>query len=246
MCYVKYYTLLLLTFLIFSTAEAQINPVYKVMIERGWTPLSSNEKRELTHEQMDKEYISSMGYNDTIISNLKKIGVDFTLLRTMYGHLDEKYFAALSDCIVIGTVKRKEYPMEEDDFFHTIAYIKVEEFVRNDYNLSKSEIPVMIRSGPTSSGEILIQEGEDTLRIGENVLLFLSAHGLIMYAYNNQIDKLYDELINDPIIRFKIRATFDLEDGKVIGRDGVKDLVKVKNDINTVLKAINYSKSAGK
>jgi hypothetical protein len=231
--------LLIYFIFIFSTAQAQLNPVYKVMIERGWTPLLSNDKRELTHEQMDKEYISSMGYNDTIISNLKKIGVDFTWLRTMYGHLDEKYFAALSDCIVIGTVKRKEYPMEEDDFFHTIAYIKVEEFLRNDYNLSKSEIPVMIHSGQTSSGEILIQEGEDTLRIGENVLLFLSAHGLIMFAYNNQIDKLYDELINDPIISFKIRAKYDLKDGKVIGRDGVKDLIVVKDDINTVIKAIH-------
>lgn len=231
--------LLIYFIFIFSTAQAQLNPVYKVMIERGWTPLLSNDKRELTHEQMDKEYISSMGYNDTIISNLKKIGVDFTLLRTMYGHLDEKYFAALSDCIVIGTVKRKEYPMEEDDFFHTIAYIKVEEFLRNDYNLSKSEIPVMIRSGPTSSGEILIQEGEDTLRIGENVLLFLSAHGLIMFAYNNQIDKLYDELINDPIISFKIRAKYDLKDGRVIRRDNAKDLVDVKDDINTVIRAIH-------
>ena len=205
--------LLIYFIFIFSTAQAQLNPVYKVMIEGGWAPLSSNEKRELTHEQMDKEYISSMGYNDTIISNLKKVGVDFTLLRTMYGHLNEKIFTALSDCIVIGTVKRKEYPMVEDDFFHTIAYIKVEEFLRNDYNLSKSEIPVMIHSGPTSSGEIMIQEGEDTLRIGENVFLFLSAHGLIMFAYNSQKDKLYDELINDPIIRFKIKAKYDLESG---------------------------------
>jgi len=231
--------LLIYFIFIFSTAQAQLNPVYKVMIERGWTPLSSNEKRELTHEQMDKEYISSMGYNDTIISNLKKIGVDFTLLRTMHGHLNEKYFAALSDCVVIGTVLRKEYPMVEDAYFHTISYVQIDEFLRNDYKLSKSEIPVMIHSGPTSSGEIMIEESEDTLRIGENVMLFLSAHGLIMFAYNNQIDKLYDELINDPIIRFKIRAKYDLKDGKVIGRDGVKDLIVVKDDINTVIKAIH-------
>ena len=231
---------------IFSTAEGQINPVYKVMIERGWIPILSNEKRVLTHEQMDKEYLSSMGYNDTIISNLKKIGVDFTLLRTMYGHLNEKIFAALSDCIVIGTVKRKEYPMVEDAYFHTIAYVQIDEFLRNDYNRSKTQIPVMIASGPLTSEIRRIREGEDTLRIGENVLLFLSAHGLIMFAYNSQKDKLYDEIINDPIIRFKIKAKFGLKDGKLIGRDGVKDLVKVKNDINTVLKAINYSKSAVK
>lgn len=238
--------LLIYSVLIFSTAQAQLNLVYKVMIERGWTPLSSNENRELTHEQRDKEYISSLGYNDTIISNLKKIGVDFTLLRTMAGHLDEKYFAALSDCIVIGTVKRKEYPMVENTLFHTIAYVQVEEFLRNDYNLSKTQIPVMIASGPLTSEIRRIQEGEDTLRIGENILLFLSAHGLIMYAYNNQIDKLYDELINDPIIRFQVNTKFELKDGKVIGRDGVKDLIVVKDDINTVIKAIHESRSLAK
>jgi hypothetical protein len=188
---------------------------------------------------MDKEFLSSFGYNDTIISNLKKIGVDFALLRSIYGHSNDKIFAALSDCIVIGTVERKEYPLKEDDFFHTIAYIKVEEFLRNDYNLSKSEIPVMVRSGPTFSKLIMMQEGEDTLRIGENVLVFLSAHSLIMFAYNNQMDKLYEELLNDPIIRFKIVAKYNLEDGKVIGRNSVKDLTNVKDDINTILKAIH-------
>ncbi len=241
----KFYTAFLLTLLIFSASIAQENPVYKKMIERGWTPLPKNDKTELTHEQMDEEFLVSMGYNDTIISNLEKIGVDFTLL-PMYGHSDDKIFAALSDCIVIGTVERKEYPLQKGDFFHTIAYIKVEEFLRNDYNLSKIEIPVMINSGPTYTGEIMIQVGEDTLKIGENVLLFLSASGLIMFSNDNYMYKLSDQLKNDPIIRFKIMAKYDLEDGKIIGRRCLKDLVNVKDDINAVLKAIHNSKSADK
>ncbi len=242
----KFCSAFLLTFLIFSTVEAQINPVYKIMIERGWTPLSKNDKTELTHEQMDKEFIIIMGYNDTIISNLRNIGVDLSLLRSMYGHYNEKIIAALSDCIVIGTVERKEYPLQEDDFFHTIAYIKVEEFLRNDYNLPKNEIPVMIHSGPTASEGIMIQVGEDTLKIGEKVLLFLSANELIYESKVNNQHKLYNQLINDPVIRFGVRGKYNLEDGKVIERNSVKNLADVRDDINTVLKAIPYSKSAGK
>lgn len=234
----KYYKLLLLTLLIFSHAEAQINPVYKIMIERGWTPLSGNEFRELTYKQKDKKYIFSMGYDDKIISNLKKVGVDFTLLRAMYGDLNEKILAALSDCIVIGVVKRKEYPMVEDNFFHTIAYIKVEEFLRNNYNLSKSKIPVIIHSGPTSSGGIMMQEGEDTLRIGENVLLFLSANELIYESKVNNQHKLFNQLINDPVIRFGVRGKYNLKDGKAIGKNSVRKLTDVRDDINIILEAI--------
>ena len=246
MCYFKYCAVLLLTLFIFSTLDAQVNPVYKVMIERGWIPSSISEKIKLTHEQMDKDFTIIMGYNDTTISNLKKIGIDFALLHIMYGRLNEKIIAALSDCIVIGTVERKEYPLKEDDFFHTIAYIKVEEFLRNDYNISKSEIAVVIRSGPTSSGEIMMQVGEDTLKIGENVLLFLNANELIYESKVNNQHKLYNQLINNPVIRFGVRGKYNLEDGRVIGRNSVNDLTDVRDDITTVLKAIYYSKSAGK
>ena len=187
-----------------------------------------------------------MGYNDSIVLNLKKIGVDISKLFHVYKPFDEKALTTLSDCIVIGTVERKEYPLQEDDFFHTIAYIKVEEFLRNDYNLSKSEIPVMIRSGPTASEGRMIQVGEDTLKIGENVLLFLSANELIYESKVNNQHKLYNQLINDPVIRFGVREKYNLEYGKVIARNSVKNLADVRDDINTVLKAIPYSKSASK
>ena len=138
-------TLVFLISSIFTIAKAQINPVYKIMKQRGWTPLSVNEKTKLTHEQTDKAFLNSMGYNETIVSNLKKIGIDFKILHWMYGHLNDKIYAAISDCIVIGTVERKEYPLKEKAWFHTIAYVQIEEFLRNDYNISASQIPIMIR-----------------------------------------------------------------------------------------------------
>ena len=119
---IKYLFLILTTLTMFA-AKAQTNPVYNIMVERGWAPLAGENKTGLTHDEMDKEFLLSMGYNDTTVSNLKTIGVDLSSLRTMYSHLNEKVFTALSDCIIIGVVKRKEYPMKENASFNTIAYI---------------------------------------------------------------------------------------------------------------------------
>jgi hypothetical protein len=240
MCYLKKFcTALLLTFLIFSTVEAQVNPVYKIMRQRGWVPQSSNDKIKLTPDQVNEKFLISMGYNDTIVSHLKKIGVDLLKLNTVRRPWNEKILTAISDCIVIGTVASKEYPLVKSASFHTIAHIQVEEFLRNDYDLPKSQVLVMIESGPTGvPGERDILFGEDTLKIGEHILLFLSANGLIQMANYSHMYKLYDQLINDPIIRFKINAKYDMKNEKITGRNGVKNLADVRDDINTVMKII--------
>lgn len=233
----KFFTTLLFMLLIFSNVEAQVNPVYKIMRKRGWVPQPINNKTKLTPDQVNEKFLISMGYNDTTISKLQKVGVD---LLKLYGrHWEIKNLTAISDCIVIGTVTSKEYPLLKSVFYHTIAHIQVEEFIRNDYNLPKSQVLVMIESGPTGvPGERGIRIGEDTLRIGEHVFLFLSANGLLRMSNDSHMQKLYEKLINDPIIRFKITAKYDIENGKIIGRNGVKNLAEVKDDINTVMKAI--------
>jgi len=236
---IKYLFYLTFSFLIFPFVEAQVNPVYKVMIERGWIPFPNDDKIELTPEQMDKRFITSMGYNDSVVSALQKIGVDFSKFHSQSWWWNEKNLTAISDCIVIGTVMRNEYPMEKDAFFSTVAYVQVEEYLRNDYKIPISQIPVMIVSGPISSELRRIQEGEDTLKIGENVLLFLSANEIIYESNVNNQHKLYDQLINDPVIRFGVRGKYNVEDEKVIERNSVKNLVDIRKEINTVMKAIH-------
>lgn len=59
------YPAILLMFLIFSTADAQINPVYKIMKERGWIRYRGNDKTELI-EQANKDVPICLGYNDTV------------------------------------------------------------------------------------------------------------------------------------------------------------------------------------
>lgn len=244
-CIKKILPVILLTVLTVSIVEAQVNPVYKIMRQRGWTPLTKNNQTKLTGAQMRKNTLISMGYNDSTISNLKKIGVDLLNPKTRYYLGNIKALTASSDCIIIGTVVRKKYPLTENIFFHTIAYVQVEEFLKNDYKLSPDQIPLMIRSGPMYNGNKMVQEGEDTLRIGEHVLLFLSANLLILNANNNKMYDLFNQLINDPIVRFEIFRKYNLKDRKIIGRSGVKSLSDVKEDINKVIKVIRKSKFSG-
>ena len=89
-------------------------------------------------------------------------------------------------------------------------------------------------------------EGEDTLRIGENVLLFLSAAGIINEAKINKGYELYNQLINAPTIKFKIIAKYELENENVIVRNEIKRISSLKDNINAVLNVIIKSKPSVK
>ena len=221
------------------TCRAQINPVYKIMKQRGWYAPVGAFQGKLTFAQMDTELLSSMGYNDTAAANLKKIGVDLFGFHTGRQHWTDKAFAALSDCIIIGMVTRIEHPFKEKSWFHTIAYVQVEEYLRNDYNLPKTQIPVLIMSGQAGKGLYAIANEEDTLTIGEQVLLYLSATGLIVFASENHMNELYNYLVNDSKIQFEKIAMFDIIDEKAFSHRTVRNMEDLRQDIKDVLKAVN-------
>ncbi len=225
--------------LIVFGADAQINPVYQKMLQNGWKYPFENGFRKLTPPEIDTEFLASMGYNDTTVANLKKLGVDLIERWKKSTVWDEKNRTALSDCIIIGTVSRIEHPFGEKFWFHTLAYIQVEEFLRNDYHLQKEQIPVLIASGPTGAGETMMQMGEDTLSVGEHVLLFLSASSLITFAANNNMRDLYDYLINDSVVKFKIGAKYDIRDGKISNKARERNLPEVRDEIRTVVTALH-------
>ncbi len=236
----KSFVAFILMTLIFSTAEAQINPVYKIMRQRGWSSHIENGKTKLSSSQLNEESLISMGYNDTIITNLQKIGVDLLSLQKASVPWNAKILAAISDCIIIGKVSKIEHP-EGLQWFHSVAYVQVEKFLRNDYNIHLGQLPIMIVSSPTRT---LV--GEDTLGIGEHGLLFLSANSLIRFAANNDLHNLFNKLINDSKINFEIIAKFDISSGKVISHNRAKDLANVSDDIKTVLTTIHRNLSINK
>lgn len=233
----------LLTLVLSVTCRAQINPVYKIMLQRGWYAQAGAFHGKLTFDQMDTELLSSMGYNETAAANLKKIGVDLFGFHTGRQQCTDKALAALSDCIIIGTVNRVEHPFKGSNWFHTIAYVQVEEYLRNDYDLPKIQIPILIQSGQTDKGLYSIANGEDTLAIGEHVLLYLSAAGLIVFASENHLNKLYNYLVDDSEIQFQKIGMFDIIDGKAFSYSTVRNLEDLKQDIKDVLKAVNRSKN---
>lgn len=233
--------LFLIFILLFSfVSKAQINPVYKIMKHRGWVSPIENGMKKLTPDQNESNELASMGYTDSIMTNLKKNGVDLLKLQKAPRPWSEKILAALSDCIVIGTVSRIEHP-KGMQWFQTVAYVQVEEYLRNDYNLPISQIHVMIVSGPTRT---LI--GEDTLKIGEHVMLFLSAGSLIRFSSNNNMRNLYNKLINDSTINFKIIAKFDINSGKAIVHRREKRVADIKDDINVVDAIVHHILSTNK
>lgn len=54
------------------------------------------------------DVLSDLGHDDTTITNLQKIAVDLLKLRDR-GLADDRVKAAMSECIVVGTVSRLEY-----------------------------------------------------------------------------------------------------------------------------------------
>ncbi len=228
--------LLLFVFIPLPIVMAQINPVYSIMKSRGWTPALGESKVKPTPEQVMKSSIQAMGYSNSTIAELKRIGVN---LMTMIKWNDKRW-AALSDCIIIGKVTRKEYPSDFRPWYHTLAYIKVEKFIRNDFNLPMKQIKVLIVSGPTGEGNIIATRvGEDTLKTGEHVLLFLNAEGLIEFASLNHLWKLYNRLINDSTIYFRIGKKYDIHSNELVCRNEKRNLKDVESDIDSVLAIIS-------
>jgi hypothetical protein len=88
--------------------------------------------------------------------------------------------------------------------------------------------------------------GEDTLGTGEHVLLFLSASSLIDFASYNNMDDLYNKIINDSSIKFGMIAKYDIKSEKITYRNREGNLTKVKENINTVLMTVHSNLSTAK
>ncbi len=231
-----------ITLLLVAGATAQVNPVYQRMLKNGWKYPFENGFRKLTPPEVDSEFCRSMGYDDSTVANLKRIGVDVAGRWKRHVVWDKKAWAALSDCIVVGTVSKVEHPFPRSFWFHTVAYVQVDQFLRNDYGLPKEEVPVLEISGPTGRpGEQIDLIGEDTLRIGEHVLLFLSASSLILFAADNNMHDLYNYLINDSTISFQMLAKYDIKSGEVLTNTKKESLRTVTDSISSIVNVINRS-----
>jgi hypothetical protein len=218
-------------------AIAQVNPVFRVMEQnrRNGTKAILGKKDKKDIKAYTAEMLTDMGYTDSSLAMLKAQGVNLLTLNSQERPWDERTKAALSDCIVIGRVGRIEHPpLEQKGPFQTTAFVDVEKFLRSDYSIpQRRQIQVMIESGPT---RIVIPE--DTLSLGEHVLLFLSASSLIRYAYHNLPDYYYGQLVNDSTIRFRIIAKHQIASDKVIMQNRERHLPDVLDDIRAVTKCL--------
>lgn len=179
-----------------------------------------------------------MGYDSLTIANLKKTGVRVMGRWKTPEPRSSKLWTMLSDCIVIGMVSRVEYPKWAGPLYHRAVYIKVDSFLRNDYDLPKGELVVLQESGPAEHGQYEVDLNEDTLTTGKRALFFLSASQLITLAADNKMRKLYSQLINSPEIRFQLIARLDIKSHDVLSNGKRRSLNSEEAQIESVLDVI--------
>lgn len=190
-------------------------------------------------DRVTGELLLSFGYSDTTIQYLNEHGFD--AVKKLYSRTrDEQAKTFLSDCIVIGTVDSIEYDSARVAW-HSIAHVKVEQYLRNDYKLTDPDVLVMWESGPVGGGRFMRRTNEDQLKIGEHVLLFLSAAGF-MKTIEYQHPSYHSKLKNDKILRFKITGTeggkYLLHSGRAKCFDGEHSLKQIKTDIALITKLL--------
>lgn len=229
-----------LTLLSYSSARAQVNPVYKRMVQNGWSYPYKNGLKRLTGAKLDSEFLKSMGYSPTMVSKLKRAGITVVGFRKKRPTWDSKEWTALSDCIVIGTVSKIEHPSWARPFYNSVVYVRVDSFLRNDYGLAKEQVAVMQVSGPQGNGQVALDLSEPHWTVGEHVLLFLNASQLITYAANNNMHKLYTHLINSFKIRFQLVAMVKIESNEVVIDGKQKSLTQLTSEADSIMKIISH------
>ena len=227
-----------LTLFLLPAARAQVNPVYKRMVQNGWSYPFKNGFRILTPTELDSEFVKSMGYSESTVANLEKSGIRIVGRWKKRGPWNSKLWTTLSDCIVIGTVSRIEHPAWSRPLYLSIVYVKVDSFLRNDYGFSMSHVEVMQRAGPTGTGLIAIDRHEPHWSVGQRVLLFLSASQLITFAANNDMKKLYGQLVNSPKVRFQLIAELGIKSGKVEVNGAQKSLTQAIGETDSIMNII--------
>lgn len=212
--------------------KPQNNPVYKKM-QNSKISAYKGRLQKMGFNIYQSELLSSLGYDDTTITNLKKnYNIDLLKAVKTAGPRNLNTLALTSDCIVIGTVKKVE-PTGWDSWFQTTAYVQVDEYLLNDYKLPKNQIPIEISSTPTR--RVI---GEETLKVGEHVLLFLNASSLINFAFDNHEINFYNKLVNDSTVRFELLGKYNIGTNNMAIRHKNNDklnLSEIREKINSVL-----------
>ncbi len=211
--------------------QAVRNPIYKSLLSRVQNSRNLDRLKAIGFKESEAEWYAAMGYSDTAIRALKINGLQF-------------HKAVFSDCIVIGTVSYLEYDSSYTPY-HTIAYVSVDTFLRNDYNITNRMIPVVMQSGPLGRGISTRLTPEDELGQGDHVLLFLSALGLLVDRQYElpRYSGYYEKMLQDEKIRFVITGssggTFWIAGDRVMRFGEQGRLSDLLNGIARVLRILN-------
>jgi hypothetical protein len=203
----RIFLLLFLAAAVIATAPpswSQKNPICKKVAQMKDL---NQRKKSLERVGVTVAYLFAvMGYSVETIRDLNSAGIDIVeSLPNFYGK-DEKTKTVLSDCIAIGKVERIEYDSAASSLYHTITYIHVDEFLRNDYMIGNAEIMVCSEAGPLGGGEFQAVSHDVKFVPGERVLLFLTGVAALMRAKDFS-PRFYKKIIREDSVRFEVTGS---------------------------------------
>ncbi len=241
--------------------EADWNEINRILQEEYPTDDASLSK-SMSRDQRDRhrdailEQYRKMGYthgyqacyNRHILpskrNELKKIG----MLRQPGQQYSFRDHALISEVVVIGRVRKLVYHPKQSDFFHTSIHVVVDEWLRDDFQLSKKydEVVIKYRSGPIEGGSSLGASLEPRLQIGEKLVLFLSRDGYVSELVWHSRHYSRDDFIPNVFVAMGAGQKFVIEGPNVIiGRERVS-LDRVRTDIARIVRILdvqNFHKS---
>lgn len=190
------------------------------------------------------EWFATLGYTDKTIRDLKDADIDVREALPDYFGRNEKVKTVLSDCIVVGSVVRIEYDSSKTARFHTVVYLAVEEYLRNDYSLKDNEVKIFIESGPLGGGKFGIASHDVKFKVGERALVFLDAAAAVIAAKYNS-PEYFQAIIQNEAIQFRVSGLgggkYLISNGDAVCMGKSKPLKEVIKDIRFALQVLRKS-----
>jgi len=149
---------------------------------------------------MRSQFLMEMGYTADVLKAFEPVAgvkVAEAILNPPYSI---EMQTLLSDVVVHGKVASIDSLLAPP--YHSVVYIQVDEYLRNDYHLPLGKIPVLLISGPEGRYQVRAS-GEVTFTPGDEVYLFLTASSLYLELQLNNLAGL-KVLESKPDLYFRV------------------------------------------
>jgi hypothetical protein len=171
-------------------------------------------------------------------AEFKTVGIDLEILAKTLGEHSFAENVLLSDLVIVGKVKKREFDTNPEAYYHSKFLIRVDETLKGV--VQKSRVAVVLVSGRLKGGSYLNVSGETSLFVGEKVILDLRPVNLELMQIERDKGTLQRQInVNgreyDLVDKYPIKANyvFDRYNRKIGMLNEVKETAKKIEAINS-------------